>query len=540
MVRIGVSAAMMAGGLAALCGPAARAANPPVTVSVDVNAGRHAINPMIYGVSFGAESDLRKLNAPLNRQGGNNMTTYNWAINARNLDFDYYFESYPFPKSTKGEAGDTFISQSKAQGAQPMLTIPMIGWVAKLGPKRTILPSFSVAKYGSQCSVDPYDPDAGDGIEPDCSTDITGNDPNDANIPDSVSQEKLWVQHLVGKWGLSSAGGLGYYLMDNESSIWFGAHRDIHPVGPHATEIRDDVIAYSAMIKALDPGAKIVAPEEWGWEGYLYSGYDQQYAAANGYCCFPDRQNVMGGQDYIPWLLQQWKASGHPVDVVSVHFYPQGGEFSDDVSTATQLLRNRSTRQLWDPSYISESWIDANVDLIPKLQGWIKSFYYPGAPVAITEYNWGAEGFINGATTQADIFGIFGRQGLDMATRWTVPASTTPTYKAMMMYRNYDGKDSGFGDVSVQATGPNPDNLSAFAAQRTADGALTIIVINKVLSGSTPVTIGLANFTTAGAASVYQLTEVNKIKHLANQPWSAGSLKATVPAQSVTLFVLPK
>ena len=58
---------------------------------------------------------------------------------------------------------------------------------------------------------------------------------------------------------------------------------------------------------------------------------------------------------------------------------------------------------------------------------------------AITEYNWGAEGHINGATTQADILGIFGREGLDLATRWTTPDPSTPTYKAMKMYRNYDG-----------------------------------------------------------------------------------------------------
>ena len=55
-----------------------------------------------------------------------------------------------------------------------------------------------------------------------------------------------------------------------------------------------------------------------------------------------------------------------------------------------------------------------------------------------------------------------------MAARWTTPASTTPTYKAMKMYRNYDGNRSGFGDTSVAASTPNPDAVSAFAAQRSA------------------------------------------------------------------------
>jgi hypothetical protein len=177
------------------------------------------------------------------------------------------------------------------------------------------------------------------------------------------------------------------------------------------------------------------------------------------------------------------------------------------------------------------------VDLIPLLKGWVSKYYYAGTPVAVTEYNWGDEAKINGATTQADIFGIFGHQGLDMATRWTVPASNTPTFKAMQMYRNYDGHDSGFGDVSVTATVPNPDQLSAFAAQRTTGGALTVMVINKI-AGATPVTLSLGHFTASGTAGVYQLTAANAIKHLANVKWSGGKLTATVPAQSITLFVL--
>jgi hypothetical protein len=159
--------------------------------------------------------------------------------------------------------------------------------------------------------------------------------------------------------------------------------------------------------------------------------------------------------------------------------------------------------------------------------------------VAITEYNWGDEPNINGATTQADIYGIFGQQGLNLATRWTVPANTTPTYKAMQLYRNYDGAKSTFGDTSVAATVPNPDYLSAFAAQRSSDNSLTVMVINKI-AGTTPVTLSLANFTAAGSAQRWQLTSANTITHLSNVAWSGGALTDTVPSQSVTLYVLPK
>src|ERR687883_374123 len=115
-----------------------------------------------------------------------------------------------------------------------------------------------------------------------------------------------------------------------------------------------------------------------------------------------------------------------------------------------QLRRNRSTRSLWDPNYVDETWINDKVMLIPRMKNWVNT-YYPGTQTAITEYNWGAETHINGATTQADIFGIFGREGLDYGARWTTPDAATPTYKAMKMFRNYDGNRSTFGDVSVQA-----------------------------------------------------------------------------------------
>jgi hypothetical protein len=223
-----------------------------------------------------------------------------------------------------------------------------------------------------------------------------------------------------------------------------------------------------------------------------------------------------------------------------VHFYPQAGEYGNDTSSAMQLLRNRSTRQLWDPNYTSESWINAPVYLIPRLKGWISDNYYADTPVAITEYNWGAENHINGATTQADIYGIFGREGLDMATRWTTPGASTPTYKAMQMYRNYDGAGASFGDTSILASAPNPDDVSAFAALRSKDGTMTVMVISKVLSGGTPLALTLSNFTQSGSAKVYRLTSANTIQNLSNISWSGGVLNDTLPAQSITLYVLPK
>jgi len=209
-----------------------------------------------------------------------------------------------------------------------------------------------------------------------------------------------------------------------------------------------------------------------------------------------------------------------------------------------ELLRNTSTRQFWDSNYVDESWIGQQapgyniLKLIPRMKNWVAT-YYPGTKIGITEYNWGAEGYINGATAQADVLGIFGREGLDMATRWTTPTNGSLVYNAMKMYRNYDGNKSTFGDTSVSAGGPNPDNVSTFAAVRSSDGALTLMVVNKQLIASSAITMNISNFVNTGTAHVWQLTSANTINHLSDVALSGNSLNTTVPIQSITLFVLP-
>ncbi|MBS1795763.1 MAG: cellulase [Acidobacteria bacterium] len=510
-----------------------------VTVAVDAGLNRHAISPLIYGTAFATTAQLLDLNAPLNRQGGNNASRYNWQLNADNRGNDWYFESLPYDSALPGEQGDTFIQNSRLGNAQPMLTIPIIDWVAQLGANRTRLSSFSVAKYGAQTGTDSqWFPDAGNGVKTN-GQNVTGNDKTDANTPNSTTLEQGYVQHLISRWGAANAGGLRYYILDNEHSIWFSTHRDVQPVGPTMDEIYTRMRDYGAMIKNQDPNATVVGPEEWGWSGYLYSGYDQWYAPTHNWT-YPDRA-AHGNMDYMPWLLQQFKnyeqTSGRRVlDVFTLHYYPQGGEFSDDASSAMQSRRNRSTRSLWDPNYTDETWVNDKVKLIPRMKSWVAQ-YYPNTPTGVTEYNWGAEGNINGATAQADVYGIFGREGLDLATRWTTPAATTPTYKAMKMYRNYDGQNHGFGDTSVGASVPNPDEVSAFAAVRSSDNALTVMVVNKIGS-NVATTVNLANFASAGTAQVWQLTSANQITRLTDASVANNAINVTVPPQSVTLFVV--
>ena len=113
-------------GVSVLWPASANAQNPPVTITVDVNANRRAINPNIYGVAHATAAQLNDLNSPLNRNGGNNTTRYNWQANADNRGNDWYFQSIGDSSATAGERGDTFVSAARSANAQPMLTVPTI------------------------------------------------------------------------------------------------------------------------------------------------------------------------------------------------------------------------------------------------------------------------------------------------------------------------------------------------------------------------------------------------------------------------------
>jgi len=474
---------------------------------------------------------------PINRHGGNATSLYNWQANASNRGMDWYFESIDEGSATAGQSLLSLVAANRQAQATSMITIGMTGWVAKLGPARAKTACFSIAKYGAQAGNDAqWMPDAGNGVRAGGGN-VTGNDPHDcAQAADADSQKGL-VQLLTSTHGNAASGGVRFYVMDNETALWHSTHRAVHPQPASMDEIFGAISSYGAMVKSVDPQALVVGPEEWGWSNYFASARD---GALNQWWNGSDRA-AHGGMDYMPWLLkalhERHQQTGQRVlDVFSLHYYPQGGEFSNDTSAAMQRTRNQSTRSLWDPNYVDKSWINDKVQLIPRMKGWIDQ-HYPGTQIAITEYSWGADDHINGATAQADVLGILGREGVDIATRWTAPAAASVTFKAFQMYRNVDGAKQGFGERAVRASVPDPDTLSAFAALRASDGALTVMVVHKDASTARSVNLQLANFS-GTTVQRWQLTSANRIQALGTLALAGGRVLDTVPAQSITLYAI--
>ncbi|MBF0496960.1 MAG: VCBS repeat-containing protein [Deltaproteobacteria bacterium] len=514
-------------------------------LSIDAGAGRHAINEDIYGMNYTDEGLALELKLPVRRWGGNSTTRYNWQTNMHNTGSDYYFENIPDGATgVDGSASDLFVDQNRRTGTKTLMTIPLIGWTPK-GTSSRAHPydcGFKVSKYGPQQSTDPWDPDCGNGVLTN-GANLTGNDPADTSTqigPDFVTG---WIQHLTAKYGAAASGGVAYYDLDNEPMLWNSTHRDVHPQPTSYDELRNRTYQYAAAIKFGDPSARTFGPVLWGWCAYFYSALDG--------CGIGADYINHGNTPFTAWYLQQMKAYEQTngvriLDYLDLHFYPQanGVALSPAGNSSTQALRLRSTRSLWDPSYIDESWISDTapggvaVRMIPRMKEWVGT-NYPGTKLAISEYNWGALDHINGALAQADVLGIFGRESLDLATLWGPPATTDPGAFAFRIYRNYDGSGNGFGNESVVATSSDQDTLAVYAARRSADNALTVIVINKTVNSLTS-PISLSGYLSAPTAAVYRYssTHLRAIEHAADQVVTAGGFTSNFPGNSITLFVL--
>lgn len=528
-------------GLVPACGARITAETAPwatgPTLMVQTTAATHTISDEIYGINFVDGALAAELKIPVSRWGGNATTRYNWKNNVSNRASDWFFMNVPDGAAASPSLVDSFVGDNMATGTKSLITVPLIGWT----PKRRVTNSrdcgFPAAVYPNQRAFD-GDWNCGNGLNPN-GTPITGNNPTLTSMAIDETWVAEWVAHLVTRFGTAANGGVPYYALDNEPMLWHETHRDVHPGRVSYDELRDRTVQYAAAIKEADPTAKTFGPVLFGWTAYFYSAAD---AAGGGewWNTRPDRM-AHGDIPFVEWYLQQAaayeQANGTRIlDYLDLHFYPQNGvALTEAGSDATQTLRLRSTRALWDTEYTDESWIDEPVYLIPRMREWVDA-YYPGTKLAITEYNWGGLEHINGALTQADILGIFGREQLDFATLWDAPANNAPGMFAFRLYRNYDGAGSAFGEQSLNATSTDQAKLAIYAARRNSDGALTLVVINKTNESLTS-RLDLVGFG-GGTAEVYRYSaaDLSAIGREADMAVGVGGFSAPFPAQSITLF----
>jgi beta-glucanase (GH16 family) len=522
----------------------AKAAPNGPALAVNATAGIHAISSDIYGMNTYSVDPafLKEVHIPVTRWGGDATTRYNWLVDSSNAGGDWYFMGGNGQNQVTikpGASADQFVSANQQIGSKSLLTIPVIGYVNKSSAWNC---SFPVSKYGAQQSVNPYVHPNGDNCGNGIDThgkNIVDADPLANNIQVNPDWMRMWIQHLIATHGTAAKGGVQIYQMDNEPSGWGNTHRDVHPQPTGYDELVNDTIPYAAMIKATDPSAQVDGPGDFGYPAYIGMGR-------------PGDNNTSHGIGMAEYYLQQMYAyqKQHGVrllDYFDEHYYPASSDAciancpAGDAKTQTERLQ--STRSLWDPTYKDNSWIGQYyppIQLIPMFHKWVNKDY-PGTKTAITEYNFGGLESVNGALTEADVLGIFGRENLDLATLWGPRKATDPGAYAFRMYRNYDGKGSMFGNTSVQATSADQGKLAIYGALRSSDGALTLMIINKTANDLSS-NLSLKGFNSAAKAQVYSYSSANTkaIVRRSDLAVSASGFQTTYAANSITLVALPR
>lgn len=162
---------------------------------------------------------------------------------------------------------------------------------------------------------------------------------------------------------------------------------------------------------------------------------------------------------------------------------------------------------------------------------------YPGTKLSLSEYNLSVGDAMTNALIQADVLGIFAREGLDLATRWPMGNDGDLIRYAFRIYRDYNGNHAKFGNTWVRSVSGNQSKLAVYGARRSGDGAYTILVINKT-SGVLESPLNLSGISPSGNAQVWRWTG-GAITHVANRSVPAAGFTATNPARSLTLYVIP-
>jgi hypothetical protein len=519
-----------------------------INVTIDALSNRHTISSYVYGGAYPQDlPTVTDSGLTVVRWGGNSTSRYNWKLFTYNAANDYFFEDFNY-----SEIGDTdsskFITDVKNAGSHPLMTMVMLPWVAQSAENGSNGHwSFSVAKYGAQCAVDPFNTDAGDGLKTDCTTTLTAN-PNDANVPllDQPGTNDPPGSVYRNQWAAALAAAFGtaphFYDMDNEIDIWGGTHRDVHPSPTAYNEMRDTFVTEARALKGWDPKAIRLGPVSCCWWFY-WNGADGSDKGAHA------------GVDLLPWWLNEvyWEdkvAGQRSVDVLDVHAYPDGPDTSTWTQAQKQALAARIYRDYWDPTYVSESgsinqmwatFIQPNKTIpfrIPRVRA-MANMIYPGTPVSFTEWSaaFAGESDFSTALGDADAYGILGRERMYLASRWTAPSPANPNYLALKLFTNYDGQHHGFATTSVSDTNNgDPDLFSSYAALNATGKTLTVLVLNKDPSNTVQAQFTTNGFTPSRVTS-YTLASTNPTKIVASKTTSWSATQTFAPYTATLLVV---
>lgn len=509
-------------------GTTAPAPTGDVNVNFVVDASQQTnISRLIYGSNMyfdtGWNGTGRKFT--FGRAGGNQWTGYNWELNASNAgsDWNHWNSSYLGGGDVPGMAAGKRIQTIQSEGGTALITVPMLDYVAadKTGDADVAnTPDYlnvrfrrNMIRKGSDLSLQP-------------------------DLTDSQVSQDEFVNWVLKTYGYNNL----HFALDNEPDLWDQNHPRIrNNVKLSYTEFRDRSVNLASRLKEMAPSVPTYGPVLSGYYGFMALGGASD-AGSKGF--------------FVDWYLDQMRIASEQagkrlLDVLDVHWYPEHAGsnniriLEDDVSAETVKARVQAPRSLWDNTFKENSWISNDVvrgpvRLIPSFKEKIAA-KYPGTKIAITEYYYGGGNHISGAIAQADVLGIFGREGVYSASHWHLGQTDDSfVYGAFRSYLNYDGANGRFGDKSLAANTSDVSTSSIYASADSSNPNRRVLVVINKKDTAQVAQISLEDSASFASGKTYVLSagNANPVPGAALTPMGNNVFKYSMPAMSVTTIVL--
>jgi Glycoside hydrolase family 44/Carbohydrate binding domain len=524
-----------------------------VTFTIDAAnaAKKHTISPGIYGSngylwapSAYLSKDIRRFGHGLLRVEADN---YNWEINAANGGYS----SSPTIRNTG------FPSDAISAGQ-----LVVDGFQAAQASSASLLFQLSLRDYvagDTAGAMDPNDPTV-------LSTRFKQNKPAKGApfslVPDTadgfVYQDEFvnWVMHSL----LANVSVI--FQLDAEPEIWDTSSPEIHPNHVSYDEYVNRTVATARAVKAVAPQTEIVGLVAAHWKGLeSLSGW-----STTGQATAADLAKGPFLEYFLSKLAAEQAKNGvRLVDYIDLHYYTFAQTPSSVADPNIPVLNNatvppyinsdadivttrlQAPRSLWDATYTENagweyygtSLYQQPLTIIPRMKQRIAAVS-PGVKVAVTEWDFGGGNHLSGGIVEADVFGIFGREGADVAAHFAMNEWENYGWGAMQAFRSYNRLGGRFGDISISATTSDVAATSVYASLDSQNAArMVIVAINKT---SDAVTAAI-NITGAPAsfakANVFVLAEGASYVKGAPSIASTGSgmFSYTMPRFSVSVLV---
>ena len=505
------------------------------TARVDWSQTGRVVSPMLFGVNMAAESTGGYTS---NRWGGNAVTRYAWDIDVQNRARDWFFENIPNEadqvEAPSTSASDRLIETTLAASAASVITIPTLGFVPIDREQRC---GFSVAKYGAQNSTDRYSPDCGNGLRPDGFTPITGNDASDTSRTVGPEYAVAWLNHLATRHGADWL-ERSWFALDNEPNYWADTHRDVHPQPHTYAELWSYTLAYSLALRAAYPKLRLAGPDYTGFQA-LSDPVEREQGGSLPFM-----------EAFVSDLGEYERSHGGTrlLDVLDIHCYPEGEWDASHLDPAADhIMRMRLTRELWDESFYIESWLARPAFYLR----WARQLIATHAPwlnLSCTEWNYQKDfkdDDIVGAVISVDAIGIYAREGVDLANKWSSPEpGSVIDYALLHFLHNFDGEGSSIAGATYVEVHTSSDQVGAHGFLSSDGQRVHVLLICRQYEGEVRVEVPIPEEDVRYQSELVSVYRLDAQHIVPSSPESiapkSGKIVVTMPPASAVLIVANK